>query len=180
MSVDHGFWFCRLFLCAEGPVLRFWGWYRLRSAELNTSLTGSADVCRNHWKARLKPSAWIWDAVFFTLMFFGIALVIFAVNLAANLPGSTSGHALPTISAGLALVRYQWDCVVPGCGVTISFAAVAGVAAVLYLYLLEVVSHLSQWIQFEPLKSQEAVLAFLANALVFAFTLWFRRWASAH
>lgn len=123
----------------------------------------------------MKQSSWPLDVLFFVLMFLGLSVVIMAVNLLTSSYRGVSGHALATVLAGLALIRYRWRGAVPECRVIAGFSIVAGFSAVLYLYLMQVSSGLSPWIEFAPLRGYEVALSFLINALVFAITMWFRR-----
>ena len=123
----------------------------------------------------MKQAGWSRDILFFVLTFLGLSLVIITVNLLTNSFRGVSGHALATIMAGLALVRYRWNKAVPGFLVIAGFSIVAGFSAVAYLYLLQVLSGLSLWLNFDPLRGYEVALAFVVNAIVFAATMWFRR-----
>ena len=118
------------------------------------------------------------DMLFFVSAFLMLAVSILAVNIVTNTWHGTSGHALATILAGLALVRYRWERLVPGRLVVLAFSIVAGFSAILFLYFLQVISALSLWFPFEPLRGYELLIAFVANALVFAATMWVKRRAT--
>ena len=123
----------------------------------------------------MKQRSWHLDVLFFVLMFLGLSGMILVVNLLTTSFRGVSGHALATVLAGLALVRYRWRGAVPEHRVIVGFSIVAGFSAVLYLYLMQVSSGLSPWLEFEPLRGYEIALSFVMNALVFAITMWFRR-----
>lgn len=122
----------------------------------------------------MKHMAWSRDVLFLVLTFLGLSVAILAVNLLTNSFRGVSGHALATVLAGLALVRFRWGKTVPGRLVIAGFSVVAGFSAVIYLYLLQVSSGLSPWLEFDPLRGYEVALAFVVNASVFAVTMWFR------
>ncbi len=126
----------------------------------------------------MKQVAWYRDIPFFLLAFFGLSVVILAVNLLTGTFNGVSGHALATVLAGLALVRYRWGRMVPDRLTVVVFAVVAGFSAVVYFYLLQVTAVLSPWLDFDPLRGYEVALAFIANAAVFGLTMWFRRRAN--
>lgn len=122
---------------------------------------------------------WSRDLLFFFLVFLGFSVTILAVNLLITSYEGVSGHALATVLAGLALVRYRWNGSIPGYRVIVGFSVVAGFSAIFYLYLLQVLASLTPWLEFDPLRGYEIVFAFFVNALVFGGTMWFRRRATA-
>ncbi len=122
----------------------------------------------------MKQAAWARDLLFFVLTFLGLSVAVLAVNLLTDMFRGVPGHALATVLAALALVRYRWRKLVPGRLVIGGFSIVAGFSAVVYLFLLQVSSGLSPWLEFDPLHGYEVALAFVVNAMVFAVTMWFR------
>lgn len=126
----------------------------------------------------MKRKGFPMDVLFFVSTFLILAVFILAVNIVTNTWNGTSGHALATILAGLALVRYRWERLVPGRHVVLAFSIVAGFSAILFLYFLQVISALSRWFSFEPLRGYELLIAFVINALIFALTMWVKRRAT--
>ncbi|MGM0571227.1 hypothetical protein [Marinobacter sp.] len=122
---------------------------------------------------------WSRDLLFFFLVFLGLSVTILAVNLLTTSYEGVSGHALATVLAGLALVRYRWDGSVPGYTVIVGFSVVAGFSAILYLYLFQILASLIPRLEFDPLRGYEIAFSFFVNALVFWGTMWFRRRATA-
>lgn len=126
----------------------------------------------------MHQNSFLVDALFFVSTFLILSVLIMAVNAMTNTWFETSGHALGTVLAGLALVRYRWKRSVPGRYAVWVFSVVAGFSAILFLYFLQVISALSRWLDFESLQGYELLIAFVSNALVFAVTMWVKRRAT--
>ena len=116
------------------------------------------------------------DVLFFVMLFLGLAVFMVIVNVTTGTWRGISGHALATVLAALILVKYRWKDAIPGRPMRVGFSLVAGLSAIVYLYLLQIVASLSPWLAFEALRGYELLMAFAVSALVFAGTLWVRTW----
>lgn len=111
------------------------------------------------------------DATFYLLLFLALSTVILVINLLTKSVHGLSGNIVATISTALLLIHYQWKRQIPGKLTVAAFSILAGFAAIVFLFLLQIVAPLLPGHEFDPLRGYELLVPFVVNLGVFALTV---------
>ncbi|SFR63803.1 hypothetical protein SAMN05216203_2047 [Marinobacter daqiaonensis] len=114
------------------------------------------------------------DIIAYLLVFGGLSVVILIIHLFSGTAHGLVGNLLATILAAFYLVWYRWQSRVPGMPGRVGFSLLAGLCAIVFLIILQLLAPLIPNQEYAPVQGYQALVVFLLNAGAFAGVTWLK------